>query len=453
MAALAAVAALAPGRAGAVDLVEDRLQLFGFAKSLTSYAHPTDARGRWETLTRLRPGLRWNALRAEGIEVDVEAVYEIRARAFEGGGGATGDEVGGAGGFLALGALPRVVDLDKRIADGDHLEVVHEVDRLILGVHHDRFRLLVGRQGVTWGIGSIWSPEDRFVPFNPTEIDQYEKRGIDAVRATLYPSDLSQLDLVWVPAPRGRSSDHARAGGRLTVNVRGYDVTAMGAYFDRDWVLGGDLRGNLGDAAVRLEATYTLADPRVGREARVPVRDAINAARLDPSTGMLLPGETLARAPARGDFVEVVAGVDYSVGDLTMTFEYYFNGEGFRHPEDFVFGLPRLAQGEAQQLGRHYAAAVFSYQATPLLTLNHTAIAAIGAPASAFTATSLAYNLLANLDVEVGVDLTLGARSPLGGRFAALGPTGALDLRLTRVTKGEFQNYPDIVYAKIQYFF
>lgn len=451
--AVAWTAALAPGPAAALDLVEDRLQLFGFAKTLGSYADPTGARARAESLTRLRPGLRWNALRTDAVEVDLEAVYEIRATVFEGDRDRRATAAGGTGGFLAQTRLARVVDLERRIVDADHLEVVHELDRLILGVHHDRARLLLGRQAVTWGIGAIWSPEDRLAPFNPTEIDQYEKRGIDAARLTLYPGDLSQLDLVWVAPAQGRSRTHTRAGGRLTVNLAGFDWTAMGAYFDRDWVAGGDLRGNLGDATVRVEGTFTFADPRVGRETRVPLRDAIDAARFDPLTGMLRPGMTLERAPTRGDFVQIVAGVDYSVGDLTMSFEYYFNGEGFRDADDFVYGLPRLVEGEIQQLGRHYLAAVLSYQATPLLTANHTAIAAIGARPSAFTATSLVYNLLANLDVELGVNVTWGSRARQGARLAALGPDGALDLALTGVTESEFQTYPDIIYAKLQYFF
>lgn len=415
--------------AHALDLIDDKLQLFGFAKDLATVQNPTVGRTTVDNLTRLRPGLRWNIGEAGGVAADLEAVYELRLTVREGGlqdaGAASG--LGGVSGFLSQESLPRVVDAESAFEDSEHALGVHELDRLVLAFHHEHARLSVGRQAVSWGVGYLWSPEDRFVPFATTEIDRTEKRGIDAVLATLYPSDLSEIQFVYVPQPRGLGSRHARGGVRATTNVRGYDVSAVFGYFARDWMFGGDLRGPLGDATLRLEATYTLASP----EARAEDVAVVNA--------QVPPGLPPLDGPRRPDFLELVAGVDYGVGDLTVIVEYYFNGEGARDPEDALFHLPALARGETTNLRRHYLGATLQYDVTPLLRLTQTAILAMEPPVSALSQTKLTYNLLANLDVEAGANWTLGS----------VKRTDAASV----ITRSEYQNYPDIGYLKVEYFF
>jgi hypothetical protein len=57
--------------------------------------------------------------------------------------------------------------------------------------------LSIGRQPINWASNYYFSPNDLFAPFAPDDFLRIYKPGVDALRATLSLSQLSQAELVW----------------------------------------------------------------------------------------------------------------------------------------------------------------------------------------------------------------------------------------------------------------
>ena len=60
---------------------------------------------------------------------------------------------------VATGSTRRLFDLDATLVRGD-AEVVAELDRLSLTWQRRTFRLVAGRQAITWGVNYFWSVLD-----------------------------------------------------------------------------------------------------------------------------------------------------------------------------------------------------------------------------------------------------------------------------------------------------
>ena len=159
----------------------------------------------------------------------------------------------------------------------------------------------IGRQKVSWGVGNLWNPIDRFAPIPPLAIQGDEYVGIDAALARW---SWSGFDFVEAVAAPGRSSRDSRYAGHAHVVLYDTDISLMGGVYQEAPTVGFDVARNLGDAAVYLEAVWAKPEQAVWRIG-------------DP-------------APARpDDFWQVVFGVHnmFDVGTgLYVLVEHLYNG-------------------------------------------------------------------------------------------------------------------------------
>ncbi len=142
----------------------------------------------------------------------------------------------------------------------DHRRWRHALYRGYLRYEGDHIELTVGRQRIPWGVGRLWNPIDRFNAIPPLAVEGDQSPGIDAVETRWLFSGFSYLQGVYAPATRSRD---ARYAIRWQGVLRDVDVSVMAGVFEQARTLGGDLSGNLGEGAWRLEAVWTDPERRV----------------------------------------------------------------------------------------------------------------------------------------------------------------------------------------------
>ena len=109
-----------------------------------------------------------------------------------------------AGDGLGLGVIPsggEWLDLAWTVAETEHVRWRHRFDRLNVAWSPTRsIDLSAGRQAVSWGTTLFLTPADPFLPFSPADPFRQFRGGVDAARVRIYPSPLSQIDLVVRPS-------------------------------------------------------------------------------------------------------------------------------------------------------------------------------------------------------------------------------------------------------------
>ena len=299
--------------------------------------------------------------------------------------GAPGGGAGG-GGFLQTGAgTPQAVDLTWEAVSGAGLDAFGRVDRATLSVALDGVDLTLGRQPVTLGRALIFTPWDLGGPISPTVVDQDYNPGGDAARVDAYVGMATQFTAIaayGAPEP----GDWAPGGlvvvgtGQTTVGV--WDLGLMGGSVHGDTVFGGSLAGVVGPVGLHLEGTVTLPAEGAGPD----------GADEDP-------------------FARVVAGAMHSFGDLTLSGEAYYQGNGAAEPGAYLVQATseRYARAELWAWGQWYGAASASWQAFPRLGGTLAVIANLADP-SALVAPSLSWSVSGESDLSLGAYVGLGAR-------------------------------------------
>lgn len=99
--------------------------------------------------------------------------------------------------------------------------------------------LTLGRDAVSFGVGRIWSPNDLFKPFAPTEIDKDYKTGVDLVRYDRSLGETSDVTLLYTPLSGTQESYVGRLRGTMgnfgTSLLAGkidHNITTYGFTFD-----------------------------------------------------------------------------------------------------------------------------------------------------------------------------------------------------------------------------
>lgn len=174
------------------------------------------------------------------------------------------------------------------------------VDRLYVDVYSPKVDVRIGRQALQWGSGLLVNPTDPFPqvlfaePWRP-------RAGVNAIRAAV-PFGKTSNQVTGVVASDD-SFTAVRAAARATVNVKGADLSALGAYrgvLDQpaSGIIGLDVKGTLG-VGYWFEGALHVESERV--------------------------------------YEEFVVGVDYSFAVLetwTVAAQYYRNGGG-QSPEEY----------------------------------------------------------------------------------------------------------------------
>ena len=250
----------------------------------------------------------------------------------------------GLGGLADIQSGGEWLDLQGTISrhDQEHVLWRHRFDRLnVAWAATEAMELSVGRQAISWGTTQVFTPADPFPAFSPTDPFQVFRAGVDAARLRIYPSALSEIDVVFRPS-------RTDVGEEVTALARGFATW-------RNWGLsawGGTLYG---DPAGAVGASGGIGPWAVNFE--VVVRDYLG---------------TVVGRGAIGTF-RLFQVADR---DLTIAAEYQRDGRGAGGPDELLTVLQsrEFRRGEYQVFGRDEVAVTAAYQIHPLWSVTGTAI-------------------------------------------------------------------------------
>jgi hypothetical protein len=248
----------------------------------------------------------------------------------------------GAGASIATGSTRRYFDLEYRFDIGDDAVGLLEFDRLNFRWDQEQFRLVVGRQTMTWGVNYFWPVLDLFAPFAPERIDREYKPGIDAIRLTVPLGDFSEVEVVTAGQGKTFPDDFSLASlGRFHMGTT--DLGFMGGRFHTDTVLGAFVTGELPGIGIRGEFAFTQS------------------------------GDERDRDIDRERFARASLGLDFQLTlNTILTAEAHWNGYGAEDPEGYrrIAESDRVSRGEVTSLGRIYTGFSLSWQAHPLIRVS-----------------------------------------------------------------------------------
>ncbi|MDD2319231.1 MAG: hypothetical protein PHO83_04190 [Geobacteraceae bacterium] len=286
----------------------------------------------------------------------------------------------------------RLVDLTSVISENDDLILYHRIDRLALTLKPSWGVVRVGRQAVTWGNGLLFNPMDLFNPFSPTDIERDYKIGDDMVSVQAPLGGSGNLQFLYVPR-RNPDTHHlswesSSLAAKYHFAVAGTEFDLMAARHYSDYLLGLGSVGYLGDAAWRIDLTWTVLDSG------------------GPSS----------------DYLSLVANMDYSWTWLEKNFyglvEFYYSGIG---EDDYRAALlnpdivERLDRGELYTLGRTYLGASVTMEVHPLVNIILSAITNLHDP-SGVLQPRVTYDLTQNMQLIAGGSIFWGSPgSEFGG--------------------------------------
>ncbi|MCF6290954.1 MAG: hypothetical protein L3J03_08175 [Desulfobacterales bacterium] len=298
----------------------------------------------------------------------------------------------------------RLFDLSYRLSEDNDQLLYHRLDRLVLTLQPAWGSVSLGRQALTWGNGLLFNPMDLFNPFAPTDIQRDYKTGDDMAVVSFSLKSGNELQLLAVvrrnPAGGKVDRDHSSLAAKyhFSRNTAEYDLMAASHY--RDAVLGLGRVGYIGDAAVRLDGTWTMLNSGSGND----------------------------------NFFSLVANLDYSWVWLDKNYyglvEFFFNGLG---GDRYTRALAdpdmaaRLARGELYTLGRTYLAGELRVELHPLFNLSLTAITNLADPSGLLQPRGV-------WDLSQSTRLTCGAIIPYGRSGTEYGGFRLPDSRFNRAS-------------------
>jgi len=308
----------------------------------------------------------------------------------------------------------RLMDLTDTIVDADSHFLVQRLDRLYLALMPQWGSIKIGRQAITWGHGFVFNPFDLFNPFPPTAIDRDYKAGDDMINIQSSIPKIGDLQGLYVarrnPDTNSVTTDQASAAAKLHVAAGTTEFELMGAKHFEDHVAGGGAAGYIGNAAWRLDGTWTFLDDD------------------------------------DDDYLSLVANLDYAWVWFDKNFygfvEYYFNGIGKDDYQDAVLDpaiAERVARGELFALGRNYLSGHIQLELHPLFNIFLTSINNVADP-SGILQPYATWDIGQNLQLTGGVNVFYGAKGTEYGGFTLPGS----DIR----TKS-----PDNAYLWLFYYF
>ena len=311
----------------------------------------------------------------------------------------------------------RLFDLTEAISEDDRYILYHRLDWAYISISPSWGLIRLGRQAVTWGNGFLFNPMDLLNPFAPTDIIRDYKMGDDmALFQTRLPR-VGELQLLYVPRRNPLTDrvewDSSSLGGKLHLAKGTFEFDIMAARHYDDYVIGAGIIGYLGNAAWRMDATYTFLE---------------------------------GPASSEDGFFSFVGNLDYSWiwggKNFYGLLEFYYNGLG---NDDYGQALldpelaDRVARGELFTLGRAYLAGRINMEVHPLFNVYVTAINNVEDPSGVIQTYAVA-DLMQDLQLTVGAAISYGDRGTEYGGFYLPGSRYLVDS-------------PESVYFWLTYYF
>lgn len=308
----------------------------------------------------------------------------------------------GLGGLADIQSGGEWLDLQGTISrhDQEHVLWRHRFDRLnVAWSPAEALELSVGRQAISWGTTQVFTPADPFPAFSPTDPFQVFRAGVDAARLRIYPSALSEIDVVFRPS-RTDVGEEVTALARGFATWRNWGLSAWGGtlYGDPAGAVGAS--GGIGPWAVNFEVVVR------DYHGTVVGRGAIGTFRL----------------------------FQVAERDLTIAAEYQRDGRGAGRPDELLTVLQsrEFRRGEYQVFGRDEVAITAAYQIHPLWSVTGTTIWNLN-DRSALVFPGFSYSLSNEASLAGGVFAGTGAGDfepgqPLPSIYGLAGVTGYLSL-------------------------
>ncbi len=328
-------------------------------------------------ILRLKLDSRWRAGSRDDFRLEVHGVAQ--AVSPPGSGSVTS---------VATGTTRRFFDLESDSFGGGDVAGATEIDRFNLRWDRPGFRMVFGRQAITWGVNYFWPVLDLFAPFAPQRIDRDYKPGVDALRFTVPMGDFSEVEVI--AASQGAQTPEdlsfaslGRFHSELGEGHSSLDFGYMVGGFHRDLVLGGFFSADVCGTGLRGEVSWTSpgCDPRSAH----------------PVFGC-------------GDFWRFTVGVDRLLTPtLTLIAEASWNGFGAGDPADYarLANADRVSRGEVVSLGRRYAGLSLGWLAHPLLTVSG-AVLFNREDSSALFQPGIAWSVSDQVSVNAGLVVSTG---------------------------------------------
>jgi hypothetical protein len=300
---------------------------------------------------------------------------------------------------IFVGLVPsggEYLDLQWTIVDEEHVLWQHRFDRLKVSFRPTRkVELSAGRQAVSWATTLFLSPADPFSPFDPADPFRVFRAGVDTVRVRVYPSPLSEVDVVLRPTQNELVGDEMTALARGLTVWKNWEVSGWGGSLYGDWTGAFGSAGALGGIALR--------------------------------------GEGLLRWIDEGTVFRGTIGIDRQLAvagkDLYFVFEYQHDGLAAPSADEYVelFRSDPFLRGELQVLGRDETALQASYQIHPLWSIAGMWLRN-WSDGSALLSPSFAYSASDDVSVSGGVYFGFGddeatAARPFPSEYGLAGTT------------------------------
>lgn len=300
---------------------------------------------------------------------------------------------------IFVGAVPsggEWLDLQWTLVDKEHVLWQHRFDRLKVSWRPNRkLELSAGRQAVSWATTLFLTPADPFSPFNPADPFRVFRAGVDTVRLRVYPSALSEVDLVVRPTNNEHLGEEMTSLGRGMAVVESWEVSGWGGSLYGDMTGAFGVAGALGAIAVRGEGVVRRVDE-----------------------------QTVFRGTIGIDRQIAVNG-----NDMYFVLEYQHDGLAAAGADDYVelFQTEPFLRGELQVLGRHETALQASYQIHPLWSIAGMWLWNLS-DKSTLVSPSIAYSAGDEVSVSGGLFFGFGddeptTANPLPSEYGAAGAT------------------------------
>ena len=284
----------------------------------------------------------------------------------------------------------RFMDLTKTIDEDNSHMLYHRLDRLSLTLLPKWGTVSIGRQAVTWGNGLLFNPMDLFNPFSSADIERDYKIGDDMVSTRCSVNRIGDFQFLYVPRRDPLTGDaewnQSSLAGKLHFARGTTELDIMAAEHYRDTVVGLGSTGYAGDAAWRLDGTWTFLEES-----------------------------------GRDGYLSLVANMDYSWVWWKKNFygflEFYFNGLG---EDQYTEALTdreiseRLERGELFTLGRTYLGGHIRVELHPLFNVYLTVINNLADPSGILLPRAV-------WDIAEAIQMTFGGTIYYGGRGTEYG--------------------------------
>lgn len=266
----------------------------------------------------------------------------------------------------------------------DTVALRNSIHRVYLKIDTPMASVTAGRQQVRFGSGRLWNPLDILNPLSPTAMEGAEEQpGVDALRVDIYPAEMSELSLVYVPWLRNDTFSDTKLSdgsflGRYRQTLGNIDIALLGGRLTERYTAGADGALILFDGMARSSAVFFFPDDD------------------EP-------------------YVVAAGGYEYAFPKGTdITFEYLYNGGAVNRNNTLSAAWGGyLYDGMNQQrfqslnqrlltLNRHYLSLALSQDITPLLSADLFLIADIEGE-GIFAAPGVRYSVSDNITASAGV--------------------------------------------------